>query len=87
MLAAQHSPPVQQLSSCHTVGPVVFSVRSLAQIKMNHCPQQNFSLIINGRLIGVTNGSFPFHSSNKSPDEGTDVHPAPEGCVLWSVCL
>lgn len=50
-MAAQHLPPMQQLSRRFTVVGTVFDVRSSAQIKLNHSPQQYFSLIMNGRLI------------------------------------
>lgn len=51
-MAAQHFPPMQQLSRHSTVvGTVVFDVRSLTQIKLNYCAQQCCSLIMNGRLI------------------------------------
>lgn len=69
VMAAQHIPPMQQLSRRFTVvSTVVFEVRSLARIKLNHCPQQRFSLIINGRLILPASLMAHFHSSKKSPD-------------------
>lgn len=51
-MAAQHLPPMQQLSRRSTVvATVVFGVRSLTQIKLNYCAQQRCGLIMNGRLI------------------------------------
>ena len=63
VVAARHLPLVQQLSwRFSVVGTVVFCVRSLAQIKLNHRPQQHFGLIRNGRLIlpALLMGHFNF---------------------------
>lgn len=87
-MAAQHLPPMQQLSRRSTVvSTVVFDVRSLAQTKLNHCAQQRFSVIMNVSLILPASLMGQFNSSKKSPDYGTDLHPTSWGCVLLSLKL